>query len=79
MFHVKIKISDDYVSWLESLDAEFSGRLIKILRGPMWSGQDQSNYGKPLKVKWLIHFVSWLSILFILFHLILALAKKTMH
>ena len=61
-FHGKITISEDYVSWLESLDAECSGRLVKILRGPMWSGQDKTDHGNPLKVK--CNRISQLSIFF---------------
>ena len=36
--------------WLESMDAEFEGRLLRMIRGPMWSGLDKKDEGNPLKV-----------------------------
>lgn len=39
---------NDFKSWLQSLDAEFKGRLLKMIRGPMWwSGQPVKDHGNP--------------------------------
>ena len=49
----QLTMPDDFRSWLLTLDAEFDGRLIKMLRGPMWSGLSPEEIGNPLMVQFI--------------------------
>ena len=41
---------EDFMSFMQTLDAEFSGRLLRVFKGPTWSGCDPSDVGLPQKV-----------------------------
>jgi hypothetical protein len=40
----------DFAVFVETLDAEFPGRLLRLFRGPMWSGCATNDVGLISKV-----------------------------
>eukprot|EP00112_Aurelia_sp_Birch-Aquarium-sp1_P015505 Seg3441.2 transcript_id=Seg3441.2/GoldUCD/mRNA.D3Y31 product="hypothetical protein" protein_id=Seg3441.2/GoldUCD/D3Y31 len=47
----QIHESEDYRKWLDTMEAEFGGRFLKLFRGPMWSGLDRVHFKDPTKAK----------------------------
>ena len=50
-FHCfQIKLPEDYKLWLQTMGAEFPERFKRLFAGPMWSGMNKEDVGKPDKV-----------------------------
>jgi hypothetical protein len=47
---MKVKESQDYAIFRDTLGEELLGRQERLLRGPMWSGCCKEDIGNPLKV-----------------------------
>jgi hypothetical protein len=48
--YFQIKMPKDFLSFVETLDAEFPGRLMTVFRGPMWSECEIEEIGVTQKV-----------------------------
>lgn len=48
--YIKVKEPEDFRKFREMLATEMHGREERLLRGPMWSGCQTEDIGKPDKV-----------------------------
>ena len=44
---MQIHESKDFSMWLDTMEADFGGRFMKLFRGPMWSGQPRECWNNP--------------------------------
>ena len=46
----QVSETDDFRTWIDTMESEFGGRFIKLFRGPMWSGMERNYHKDPTKV-----------------------------
>ena len=48
---LQIKMPDGFQSWVETMDALFPALVLRLIRGPMWSGAAPEEIGRPMAAK----------------------------
>ena len=47
----QIRIPEQFISWVETMDAMLPGVALRLIRGPMWSGVPKEQIGNTMDAK----------------------------